>query len=150
MTEAANSREAFLAAEQARVQAEQARRKQSLNQRVTAEALAELEEQQVAEQPGDAEEFDPWVNLLKNVEARRGVKVVYDSDGNREYRIATRYLLETVIGAEPSHVNYSYASIRLGKLMRKLGWDGPKDLRMRVGNEKKARGYRKAAEAKAA
>jgi hypothetical protein len=151
---AAAQYDVFMAQERARTAAEQERRRQCLSQRVTAEDLAEVEQQQIDEQSDDTaeEEFDPWINLLRTVETRAGVKVKYDSDGNREFRVASRYLLESVIGAEPQHCNYSYASIRLGKLMRKLGWTGPKLLRMEWGTEKRARGYSKAEikEAKAA
>jgi hypothetical protein len=142
----------WMAKEKARTAAEQDRRKQCLSERVTSEALAELEQQQAEEQIDGVpeEERDPWLNLLETVETRAGVKVIWDVNGNREFRVPTRYLIESVIGIAPEACNYSSASIRLGKLMRRLGWVGPKDMRLRRGTDKRARGYSKKAEVKEA
>ena len=137
--------EAFMAEEQARTAAEQARRRKYLSEtRVTSEALSQLEQHQADELSDDApgQEFDPWLNLLKGVETRTGVRRVYDSDGNFEYRVRSRYLVTSVLGLDPERINGTSASHRLGRAMRALGWRGPRDFR---DGKEKTKGYIKPA-----
>jgi hypothetical protein len=85
--------------------------------------------------------FDPWENVLRTVETRSGVFEAVDSNGRREWRVRSRYLLTSVIGIAPERVNGSSQGTRLGVVMRRLNWIGPQYLYF--GNKQYAKGYRK-------
>jgi hypothetical protein len=83
-------------------------------------------------------ETDPWEDILADVDkraklsarlaAKRGEPVPYEETATSEQRIASSYLLN-VIGImwkdwQPYH------STRIGAVMRKHGWAGPKPLRI--------------------
>ena len=88
---------------------------------------------------------DPWADLLKNLEARpntdRHIVQALDPDGKPEWRVRSCYLL-TVVGLAAERANAVHHR-RLGTVMRKLGWTGPKNLRF---GAEQAKGYFKAAE----
>src|SRR6516225_2496704 len=88
---------------------------------------------------------DPWEDLLKNLEARpnagRHIVQALDPDGKPEWRVRSCYLL-TMVGIAAERVNVVHHR-RLGTVMRKLGWTGPKNLRF---GAEQAKGYFKAAE----
>ena len=89
---------------------------------------------------------DPWEGLLKNLEARpnAGDNIVQaaDADGKPEWRVKSCYLLDTVLGLAAERISAVHQR-RLGAVMRKLGWTGPKNIRFGTGQ---AKGYFKAAE----
>ena len=59
-----------------------------------------------------------------------------------EWRVRSCYLLTNVVGIAAERVNRAHHR-RLGTVMRKLGWAGPKNLRF---GAEQAKGYFKAAE----
>jgi hypothetical protein len=89
---------------------------------------------------------DPWADLLKNLEARpnagRHIVQAVDPDGKPEWRVRSCYLLTNVVGIAAERANGAHHR-RLGTVMRKLGWTGPKNLRF---GAEQAKGYFKAAE----
>jgi hypothetical protein len=89
---------------------------------------------------------DPWADLLKNLEARpnagRHIVQAVDPDGKPEWRVRSCYLLTNVVGIAAERANGAHHR-RLGAVMRKLGWAGPKNLRF---GAEQAKGYFKAAE----
>jgi predicted P-loop ATPase len=74
------------------------------------------------------EETDPWDDILADV-----IGTVEQG----EERVSTTDLLTLVLGIHASK-QYDTHYKRLGRCMRRLGWDGPKDIR--IGNNK-AKGY---------
>jgi hypothetical protein len=78
-------------------------------------------------------EEDPWLEQL--------AKAVGEEAGGFE-RIATGTLLSITIGIEP-HQQQAFHTKRLVAPMRKLGWEGPKSLRMKDGRV--VRGYERPA-----
>lgn len=72
---------------------------------------------------------DPWFDVLSGVV---GVRV-----GDFK-RVSTRGLAESHLQFLP-HQLQPYHTVRIGKVMRKLGWDGPKKIRLKKGEV--ARGY---------
>ena len=89
---------------------------------------------------------DPWEALLKNLlEARpnagNNIVQAVDPDGKTEWRVRSCYLL-TMVGIAAERINAAHQR-RLGTVMRKLGWAGPKNLRF---GAEQAKGYFKAAE----
>jgi hypothetical protein len=90
---------------------------------------------------------DSWEDLLlKNLElkpdARHNITQAFDADGNPEWRVRSYYLLTNVVGIAPERVGAVHQR-RLGTVMRKLGWSGPKNIKF--GTEQ-AKGYSRAAE----
>jgi len=89
---------------------------------------------------------DPWEDLLKNFEANpdagNGIVRAVDPDGKPEWRVKSCYLLDTVLGLAAERISAVHQR-RLGAVMRKLGWTGPKNIRFGTGQ---AKGYFKAAE----
>ena len=74
------------------------------------------------------EETDPWGEILSDVAGT--------VEQNKE-RVSTKDLLTTALGIHPSRQSDRDAK-RLGRVMRRLGWDGPK--MMRIGTDL-VRGY---------
>jgi Virulence-associated protein E len=74
------------------------------------------------------EEHDPWDDTL-------GEAIGTVTEG--EERVSSRDLLETVLKFQPSRL-LDRDSKRLGRCMRRLGWDGPKTLRI---DQKQAKGF---------
>ena len=89
---------------------------------------------------------DPWEDLLKNLEASpdagNNIVQAVDPDGKPEWRAQSCYLLTNVVGIAAERVNVVHQR-RLGTVMRKLGWAGPKNLRF---GAEQAKGYFKAAQ----
>ena len=90
---------------------------------------------------------DPWEALLKNLlEARpnagNNIVQAVDPDGKPEWRAQSCYLLTNVVGIAAERVNVVHHR-RLGTVMRKLGWTGPKNLRF---GAEQAKGYFKVAQ----
>jgi predicted P-loop ATPase len=82
------------------------------------------------------QEQDPWDDILTDVKGE--VHPATDREGSEE-RIATTTLLRACLGLEPDRVT-DRDSKRLGYCIRRLGWDGPK--MMRIGG-KLVKGYRR-------
>ena len=82
---------------------------------------------------------DPWRHALAGVENMPDApgRVERFSD---EIRVASGFLWNDVLGFEMKMADKRRLSRRLGRLMRWLGWDGPKPLRM---GEKILKGYAK-------
>lgn len=95
---------------------------------------------QIVSEPKDIDAVDPWEKLLRRVETRAGVVHGVDRDGKREWRVKSRYLLTEVIGIPPERASGAVHGCRLGVVMRKLGWTGPKDIWFGAGHTK---GYAK-------
>jgi putative DNA primase/helicase len=109
-------------------------------------ADAVLARARVTEKPPDrtlrrkaAERADPWRHVLA------GVEDMPDTPGkvariSSEIRIASGFLLDDVLGLDE---RIQIDNLRLAKVMRWLGWDGPKPLWM---GEKVCKGYAKTLE----
>ncbi len=67
-------------------------------------------------------EDDPWLDALASVEG--------DVVGGLE-RVSTQDLLRIHLGLDPSQ-QQQFHTKRLGQLMRKLGWSGPKSIKVRA------------------
>ena len=86
-----------------------------------------------------AQRPDPWRHVLA------GVEDMPDTPGkvgriNGEIRVASGFLLDDVLGlVERVQID----NLRLGRAMRRLGWDGPKPMWM---GEKVCKGYAKTLE----
>ena len=74
-------------------------------------------------------EDDPWLEILADVHG--------DVAGGVE-RVSTQTVLKNNLAIEPGH-QQQFHSKRLAALMGKLGWSGPK--RLRMGDGKVTRGY---------
>jgi hypothetical protein len=85
--------------------------------------------------------WDSWEDVLKGLELkpdlRHNITQVFDRDGNPEWRVRSMYLLTKVIGIAPERVNVVH-QCRLGTVMRKLGWSGPKNIWF---GQEQAKGY---------
>jgi predicted P-loop ATPase len=98
---------------------------------------------------------DPWLDMLTNIAERaarherqrsenrlhdideaQALGVVYANDGERE-RVTSQYVLGKVIGIPADRQTAEHGK-RLGAIMRKFGWDGPKALWI---GDRTARGY---------
>jgi predicted P-loop ATPase len=79
---------------------------------------------------------DPWEDLLANLEAKATMENIegghiakaIDADGKPQWRVKSTFILATVLGIPSERVNTNH-SRRLGSVMRKLGWNGPVNLR---------------------
>jgi hypothetical protein len=76
---------------------------------------------------------DSWEDLLlENLElrpdARHNITQAVDADGNTEWRVRSSYLLTHVIGIAPERAGAVHQR-RLGTVMRKMGWSGPKNIK---------------------
>jgi predicted P-loop ATPase len=68
-------------------------------------------------------EHDPWDDLLASV----GGAVYPNDDGGEEQRIATDELLKVYLAIPPDRMHNTHTT-RLKRVMRRLGWSGPKKL----------------------
>ena len=123
---------------------EQKRRRERVTD--TRDALLRAAEAQLARAKAARESanpqpiFDPWENLLRGLEKRAGIFRMFDANGDVELRIRTRYILTNILCICPAHFNGQTQGVRLGRVMRKLGWRGPMDLRF---GKLKGKGYAK-------
>lgn len=72
---------------------------------------------------------DPWEIALETIERCNHAQLFYDAE--REFRIATSDLIGPILEiplAQQTTPHYQ----RLGNIMRKFGWEGPKVIRIRV------------------
>jgi len=99
-------------------------------------------------------ELDPWEDILRDVAtraahsarncAKHGDPLPYSvTDFRDEERIASSYLLSEIIGINAKDQTAQHGK-RVGTLMRKLGWEGPKKIRMSDGSE--CKGYARSAQ----
>jgi len=82
---------------------------------------------------------DPWDDILVDTEKTSWAKLEKRMDGGMEWRIATRAALEHVLGLGAEKQS-DVAAKRLVFSLRRLGWDGPKA--MKIGDTV-SRGYAK-------
>jgi hypothetical protein len=89
---------------------------------------------------------DPWVDRLKSLKptpsADHSIIEAVDVDGQPEWRVKSCYLLDTVLGLAAERINSAHQR-RLGTVMRRLGWIGPKTIWFRT---RMAKGYFRPAE----
>ncbi|MBB3904741.1 VapE domain-containing protein [Methylobacterium brachythecii] len=85
-----------------------------------------------AEQQNDRMEDDPWLDHLKNIgrgldwERAHASEYVIKTGGY--YRISTFDIFEKVLKLEPRAMP-QYFNKRLAQLMRKIGWEGPQNIK---------------------
>jgi predicted P-loop ATPase len=79
-----------------------------------------------AAEQGRRLEADPWDDVLSNLTGE-----TYPAPGGhgREERVATQHLLQRILGIPTERQNMAYER-RLAGAMRRLGWAGPKVMRM--------------------
>lgn len=92
-----------------------------------------------AAEQSDRLHVDPWEDILAGV---KGTVVPDPDDLGDEERISTKVLLDQYLKISPERQHYGSYN-RLKSVMRRLGWQGPDQLRI---DAQKARGYRRSVE----
>lgn len=82
---------------------------------------------------------DPWMDVLASAEGER-----FETPDGPIERISTTDLLTLRLQLQPAQMGHG-VSQRLAAAMRRLGWDGPKTMRLRQSNGESVRGYERPA-----
>ncbi len=69
-------------------------------------------------------QHDPWEDLLANLEKTKHVTLFEE----REYRIWSRDIMGAAILDLPTAQQSNFMTKRIARIMRRFGWDGPKDI----------------------
>ena len=67
---------------------------------------------------------DPWIDILEGIKGER-----HEGVGGPMERVGTKELFERYLQIPAGQQTYGHA-LRLGTVMQRLGWDGPKPLRL--------------------
>lgn len=75
--------------------------------------------------------YDPWRDIVKRLSTKAQTREPYafETMADGEERVASHFIMATVLGIEEKHQNPELNK-RLGLVMRKEGWTGPKPVRI--------------------